>query len=318
MNDQELRSSPFPDTWDNTMRQMAASCPRKLYFFLRGFDYASRPAYFVWGSAWEEIMATWYSRAHLLEHRSPEWAEHVLLSLNEGLRFWDETGVEDRTINKRSSFEPIFMSYLEHYPIEEWSLVEEGAEAGWTYPLLGTDWFLGGSLDGYIEWPSYGMLALENKTDGGYLTDNYVSSWSFSGQVTGYIWYLTKILGEQNVFGCLMNMVTKNVPGPRSRWTTPRFKRSLEKRSPIQLAEFEEQWAFEIHRFKRDFWDRWYWPMAVSKDECAGGTGKAPCLFKAICSSDSKPTEALPSIYPGIVEREGRWEPWNRSGKQEE
>ena len=317
MDNATLQASPFPDTWDNTMRCLVAECPRKWYFFQRGFDYVSKPAYFIWGSAFGEILAAWYSLNEAIQDpMSPEYQIHAHAALQAGLTYWDESLVEDKGINKRASLELVWKAYLEYYPFEEWQMVEEGAEAGWSYPLLGTDWFLGGALDGYINWPAYGMCALEDKTDGGYLSDSYMQSWSFSGQVTGYVWYLSKILGEQNVAGCLMNCATKNVPGPRSKWTTARFRRSLEKRSPQQLAEFEEQWAFEIHRFKRDYWDRWYWPRAVNKDSCSGGTGKAPCLFKAICLSDADPCEVNPSFASYIVEREGRWEPWNRSGKQ--
>lgn len=318
MLDQELRESGFPDTWDNTMRTQVQECPRKFYYFMRGFDYSKRPAYFVWGSAWQEILAAWYQNPHAISDPTrPEYYSQKYLALQAGLDLWDESGVEDAGVNKRASLEILWDAYLEHYPFEEWTLVERGAEAGWVWPLSGTPWFLGGSMDGYIDWPAYGKLVLENKTDGGYLSDNYLMGWSFSPQVTGYIWALSQMLPPGEVYGCLMNMATKNVPGPRSNWSTPRFKRSIQRRSALALQEFENHARWQLALVKREFWDPWFWPRCLDHRVCAGGAGKAPCLFKAICLSDADPTLVSASDYPYIVEREGKWEPWNREGGQE-
>jgi hypothetical protein len=320
MNDQELRASEFPPTWDNTMRQLAVACPRKLYFFLRGFDYASdkKPTYFVWGAAWEEILATWYRGGlAITQPNTAAYQTQAYLALQMGLELWDSAGVEDKGVNKRSSLEPIWKSYLETYPIEPWTPVEDGAEAGWTFPLQGTPYSLGGALDNFINFPPYRKLILENKTDGGYLADSYVESWRFSPQVLGYVWYARKILGSE-VYGCLMNLATKNLPGPRSKWTTPRFKRVIVRPSEAELADFEEHAAWHIAKIKRDHWDDWYWPRSLDKNQCAGGIGLAPCLFKPLCLSGLP----LPAInvqdFPTISERIGPWQPWLRAGVQEE
>jgi hypothetical protein len=320
MNDTELQESPFPVTWDNTMRQLAVSCPRKLYFFLRGFDYpaTTRPAFFAWGSAWEEILATWYSGGPAItEPGTAAYQTQAYLALQMGLELWDSAAIEDKGVNKRASLEPIWRSYLETYPVEPWTLVEGGAEAGWTFPLAGTPYYLGGSLDGFIDFPPYGKMILENKTDGGYLSDNYVESWSFSPQILGYIWYGRKILGA-DVYGALVNLATKNLPGPRSKWTTPRFKRSIVRPSDQRLAEFEEHAAWHIDKIKRDHWDAWYWPQSLDKNQCCGGIGLSPCLFKPLCVS-GLPLNALNVLdFPTISERSGPWQPWLRSGAQEE
>ena len=39
MLDEELHQSKFPLIWDNTMRATGHQCKRKLYWFLRGYDY---------------------------------------------------------------------------------------------------------------------------------------------------------------------------------------------------------------------------------------------------------------------------------------
>jgi len=320
MNDKDLREGPFPDTWDNTVRGLAISCPRKLYYFLRGFDYASgtKPPYFVWGSAWEEILATWYAGGPAItQPNTAGYQTHAYLSLQMGLELWDAAGAEDKGVNKRSSLEPIWRSYLETYPLEPWTLVERGAEAGWTFPLQGTPFYLGGAFDGFVDYPPYGKLILENKTDGGYLSDNYVESWSFSPQVTGYLWYATKVLGNE-VYGCLMNLATKNLPGPKSKWTTPRFKRTIVRKTAPQLEAFERHAAWHIAKIKHDHWDTWYWPQSLDKNQCCGGPGLAPCLFKALCLSGLESSSASPGDFPFLGERLGPWQPWLRSGAQEE
>jgi len=321
MNNTELQESGFPPIWDNTMRQLAVACPRKLYYFLRGFDYdpSTKPAYFVWGSAWEEIMATWYSASQDILQDPVKRATHAYLSLQMGYQVWDEMNPIEKTLNKRSSFEPIWNAYLDQYPYETWHMIERGAEAGWTFPLVGTPYSLGGAFDGVIEVhePLHGLMALENKTTGAFITKNYIDSWHFAPQVTGYIWYGRKILGDQFI-GALMNLVTKNLPGPRSQWTTPRFARVVVTKTDHQLAEFEEQAAWHINLIKREHWDRWYWPKTLNKDDCCGGIGKAPCLFRPLCFSDVNPADVNHTDCPGVSLREGPWQPWLRWGSQDE
>ena len=170
----------------------------------------------------------------------------------------------------------------------------------------------GGSLDAYLEWPGYGLLVLENKTTGSYLTDNYIDSWSFSSQVTQYIWYLTQLQGKE-IFGCLMNMACKRIP--KKKTPDALFARDLQKRSPFQLEEFEEEVFAQIKDIEKE-WNRWLWPRTRNHVECAGGIGKSPCLFRPLCKAQTKPWDLEdPTSFEGIVWREGPWEPWKRKGE---
>lgn len=301
------------------MRVQAATCPRKLYYFLRNFDYPSdqRPAYFVWGAAWEEILATWYSAPDAIQDpKSAAYQTQAYLALQMGLEVWDEVNPVESKLNKRGSLEPIWNAYLETYPVEPWRLVERGAEAGWTYPLAGTPYYLGGALDGIVDYPGQGLLVLENKTDSGYLSEGYCASWHFSPQVTGYIWYVSQVLGFGACKGALLNLVTKNLPGPRSNWTTPRFKRVIVQKTRHELEQFERFAAFQITRFQKDHWNEWWWPQTLQKDLCTGGVGLSPCLFQKLCSAKLDPREVEVSDFPFLGERSEPWQPWLRSGAQ--
>lgn len=319
MNHEELYAQGFPQTWDNTMRCQAQDCPRKWYFFMRRFDYVNTPAYF-WGQAWGEMQTFWYQQDWevISNPKDPLYPVYREQAIRAGERHWDSAAPTEKGLNIRGSLRPIFENYLEEHPFEPWKYVPMGAEAGWQYPLEGTPWLLGGAFDGYVEWPSHGYLVKEDKTTGEYISDNFKLGWEFSPQVTGYIWYLAKILGPEDVKGCLMNLVTKHMPGPRSKWTTPRTARTLVNKTKWQLEEFEQDAVFQIERFKRDHWDREYFPKTLTHTNCTGGAGRAPCLFRVICRSDADFKQADPTFFQTIVELDNLWQPWLRAGGQTE
>jgi len=317
MTDDELHSLPFPDTWDNTMRTLALTCPRKFYLFLRGFDYASRPSYFAWGSAWHEILRTWYTFTSRPPANDPDFWILAGKAVKAGEAYWDDAGAPDDGDNNRAALGRIFEAYLEQYPEEPFTLIPRGDESGWTWPLglqlEGREMYLGGSIDLYIDWPPYGTLPLENKTSGTYLGENYVLQWEFAPQITGYIWYVSQLL-DQPCWGCLVNMVTKKIPGKRSNWSTPRFARTLPQKRPEALIEFEEDFRADLRRIYALNWAPWRWPRTVDQSNCTGGVGKAPCLFKSFCLTNVPYKETDPLTFQGIALRDGPWEPWKRAG----
>lgn len=316
MLDNELREQEFLKTWDATLLSMTWKCPRELYWFLRRVDYnsESKPPYFVWGAAFQEILTKWYLMSP--EKRQDNAVNAIGESLKAGLAYWDkECGMDKPPLDTREGLIKVFEAYVDFYPIEAWRVVEGGGELGWEWPLASTPYFLGGSLDGYVDWPGYGLLVLENKTTGQYLSDSFVSQWAFSPQITNYIWYLTQ-LHQKKAFGCLVNMITKVIPGPKAKWTTPRFTRSLESRSEIALNQFEKQVLFTISRAK-DYWTNWYFPKTFNHINCSGGAGISPCKMKRLCLLDEPFTELdPPSMYTYLKYRTEAWEPWKRVGDQ--
>ncbi len=319
MTSAELKALGPPTTLDNTLRTTYRGCPRKEYWFLRGYDYkeGTKPAYFIFGSAFTEMQDHWYKNEGDYEG-----------SLKAGQEYWNANieGKETFKPDNLETLEGLWKLYTEHYPMEPWTLID--GEVGWRFPIgerNGEVLWYGGSMDGYIEWPGYGFLVLENKTTGGWIASNYIAQWSYSPQVTGYIWGLTQLKGEE-IFGCLMNMSCKNLPAPpkilkngneakRKARTTPQFGRKLEQRSTVALEEFESE-VLDDFRLIHEEWDRWTWKKSIDPGECVGRPGRSACLYRHICITPIPFEEIDPLTFQGIKLRKGVWEPWKRRGEQ--
>lgn len=316
MLDHELRKEGIPPIWDATLLSMTWKCPRMLYWFLRRVDYngEAKPSYFSWGSAAQEMLTKWYEIS--TEDRLNHTQSAIDEALDAGLTYWDKEGIDKPPNDTRAGLIKVFEAYVDFYPNEPWELIKDGGELGWQWPLAGTDFSLGGSLDGYIHWPGYGNLILENKTSGQYLSDSYIGQWAFSTQITNYIWFLNQLQGKQ-AFGCLVNMLTKNIPGPKSNWKTPRFTRILETRSPAALKNFTEQATYTIDG-AQTMWDQWYFPKTLDHINCSGGAGISACKMKRVCLIDEVPFTELdpPAMFDYLKYRETPWQPWTREGVQ--
>jgi len=312
LSDSELKSKGPPTTWDNTMLTTADGCLRKLYWFLRGVDYELVPAYFTYGKVFQEMLNVWYlpeSIGHsrpFIEMETEEAFHFIEEILQHGRREWDKDSPREDKTNNWLMCKQLMQLYIQQYPTEDWKVV--AMETGWEWPIKGTPYFLAGSLDGYIEWNPYGLLVLEDKTTGMYMSDTYISSWEFSSQVTQYVWYLSQLQGRE-IFGCLMNMASKRIP--KKKIPENLFARSLEKRSPDQLNRFEKATVQLIEDINRE-WDRWTFRKTKDNIQCVGGIGKSACLFRPLCSAEDEFYNINPLQFPGIVARDGEWSPWKR------
>ena len=314
-----LRQVGPPKKYDNTMRVGYHQCQRKLYWWkIREVDYLIRPSYFAWGSAWHTIKAHWYSHpSSKAEPYSPEWKTAALESLVVGLDYWDNSGAIDNNLDTRENLIRLWKAYVRTYPTETWSLVKGGAEVGWLWPLPGpggmaTNYYLGGSMDGYIEFPGLGTLPLEEKTTSIWLSDFWIMQWRFSSQITGYFWYGVQLLGD--CAGVLINMATKKVV--TGSGTTSQFASQIETRSEDDLREFENDWRRDIENIQRS-WERWHWPKTTDTINCTGGIGKSACPYKGLCLSGLPPHLLDPLAFPNLTYREEKWEPWKRSPSEQ-
>jgi len=313
MQDHELRRMEPPRIWDNTMRTLYVECPRKLYFFLRRFTYekSELPIYFTWGRAFHQALLTWHTSSvadPLLREAS---------AIGQARRLWQDEGAMDKPpTDTLANLESKMSRYAEHYgPSEDWQFIPHGAEAGWIWPLS-SKWELAGAMDGYVSWPGKGIFALEHKTTGSYLIPNYREQWHFATQITGYVWYLHQTLPREQIYGAMINMITKQIKGPRSKWRYPEFDRELIKKLPWQLEKFQEDFLFDLEHFERS-WNDWNWPQIgmTHATSCSGGPGRTPCLFRGICRSPVELSEIDIRRYVGIVETDEPWEPWKRAGE---
>jgi len=311
MRDEELRSQPFPDTFDNTMLSTYAECPRRLYWFLRGLDYQIPPSYFTWGRCWGLVLNTWYETQGSVRERFEA-------AIKTGKKAWLEEALPDaEEMSKLDTWENLeasFLDYIEAYgPQEHWHHVKGGAELGFQFPVPGTEIYYAGSIDAYIEWTGYGKLVREDKSTGAYITETYLRQWRHSSQVTGYYWALGQLLGEEP-FGVLMNITSKR---PRKERDL-RFQRDLIKKSPWQVEQFMKDTILLAARIQES-WKTWTWPKLGERllYACSGGPGKSACLYQNLCLQEAEPWE-LEDKYDFSQEflwREHPWKPWRRKGE---
>ena len=314
MLDEQLREQGFPTTWDNTMRLQFRQCPRKWYWFQRRFVREITPAYFVWGIAWGHCMKAWYE-LRPDDPADPDYMLRALLAASRAEKYWKAQGCENNGDNKLESFRPIMEHYARFYKNEDFTTIKHGAEQGWVWPIENSDYMLGGALDLYAN-SDRGIIGVEDKTHGGYISDGHLLGYSFSSQVTGYVWYIKQLHGSDEGYGVLVNVVTKKIPGPRSNWTTPRVARTWQTRTPQQLFDYRESFLWDIENFKH-CWDNWFFPAAPSDTRmCGGDLGLAPCEYKRLCQQDGNYRDVDPTKL-GLIELDTPWAPWERSGDDE-
>ena len=302
----------YPTILDNTMRCSFLECPRKLHWWLEGYDYEQTPPYFSFGICWGIIKQVWYSSGgHRMDFDSPERQALAREALAKGLAHWQTLGTDNAIKpNDPETLTDLWNCYLETYPSEDIKMI--APEVGFTYPLGvidGREVNIGGALDGYVSQEEIGVFALEEKTVGVYLSDGYISSYTYSPQITTYIWQGRKTIGEE-FQGALVNMATKRILGPSAK--TPQFARTFQRRSEVELEEFE----IDFKSFVKDFYqaiDEDYFRKTANPINCVGGVGKSPCLFRGLCASGIPYKDIDPLAFPFIVKKENwTWAPWTR------
>ena len=307
----------YPTIFDNTMRCQFLECPRKLNWWWQGYDYEQIPPYFAFGQAWGIIKQAWYtSKGHKTDPKSPEWQALALDALAQGIHHWEDLGTENAAKpNDLETLAALWNSYLEIYPNEDLEMI--APEVGFTFPLgviNGQEVNIGGALDGYVSQEGLGVYALEEKTVGIYLSDSYISSYTYSPQITTYIWQGRKTIGGE-FSGVLVNMATKRILGPSAK--TPQFARTFQNRTDEELEEFERDFSSFIKDYYRAI-DEDYFRKSANPINCAGGIGKSPCLFRGLCASGIPYKDIDPLAFPFIIKKEDWiWEPWKRGQEDE-
>lgn len=325
LTERELRLKGPPRTFDNTLRTTNKQCPRKFYWWkIRRVDYLIKPIYFTWGTCWHEIKGYWYTSEGIkAEPFSPEWKQDATRALLVGFNTWDNAGCQetaDRPLDTRINLQDLWKAWLRTYPVLPWTIIKGGAEMGWRWPLplkggQASQYFLGGSMDGYIYWEDFGQLVLEEKTTGMWLSDFWILQWAFSSQITGYIWYLNQLLGTEGTYGALLNMATKAIPKAGFLGKTNQFETKMETRTEEALKEFETDWRRDIEDIERSY-DKWHFPKTTDTINCTGGIGKVACPYKGICLSGVPKGLVDPLAFPNLTYRDDEWEPWKRTGGQ--
>lgn len=316
MNDQELRSGGPPERFDNTMLATRSTCHRQLYWFLRGLDYKSVPAYFVYGRAFGTAANVWHSRN----------GEEPISRLTEALlaaeKIWQEESPIEFEKNTWEDFKSLFKQYASHYgPTEPWSMIYGKGEKGFSLPMPGAPEGCEycGAIDAPILWEPYGMMPREDKTTGSWVNVGYLAQWDFSTQVTGYHWAFETVIGP--CAGVYMNIAGKTprfegvgknkVPAPGLR-----FNRYLTSRTPDEQKRFVEETCRLMEEIWRE-WDHWNWDKTGKRNpmNCTGGMGKKRCLYSSLCKLDVEPWELEEYNFLDEFSWRGKWAPWERDGE---
>jgi len=306
LTDQELRAQPPPRVFDFTQFDIFKDCKRKYYLFLRRVGVPVEPAYFTAGRAWGVGLGKWYLSP------SPAPQDRLMDAKAAMLQVYEESG-NLNIIGSRSILNlcNLLELYTIQYPVEPFQVL--GMEIGFKFPLPQTEeYYLAGSLDGYLEWPGYGMCVMEAKTTAGYLTAEFGTQWRLSKQPTMYLWALSQLLPTDQIFGCLMNYASLYIPvKPNPNRKSSQFSRNMEQRSPQVLKVFERECRLLIEDIELE-WKRWEWPMTGRF--CSGGYGLKPCEYRTLCIANEAAAPDQIQVPAGVyVEREV-WQPWERFG----
>lgn len=311
MDDLHFREQGPPETYDNTMLSTWTTCPRRLYWFLRGLDYKIIPPYFTFGRAWGAAVNYW----HVSQGSGKEPMQRYVEALQLAEREWNKDNTVGEGDNSFENLRKLLELYIENYgPEEPWTMVYETGELGFELPVPGTNFYYGGSLDAPIQWKPYGILAREDKTTGSYITDAYMQQWDLATQVKGYFWAFREILPEEP-YGSYMNIASKR----HRKDPADRFSRHLVRHDPWEIDEFLRDTILLVDDIRRE-WDRWQWPKLGMRNQinCVGGMGRSACPYKRLCLIDADPWQ-LEDDYPFDKEFYWRdvWAPWKREGENE-
>ena len=302
---------PFPETFDNTMLSTFCTCHRKFYWFSRRVFTSEEPAYFAFGRAFGAGVNAWHEGQgkHKEEYRETQM---MLAARKE----WNKSEpVEEYGDNTWDNLSGLLSLYAKIYgPEERWTPAYATGELGFTFPIPGTPWSYGGSMDQPIVWEGYGLMLREDKTTGGYITPAYMAQWDYASQVTGYLWAFSVLRGEVP-FGALINVASKR----KRKDESLRFGRRIVEHSEWLLSEFIEDTIKIIREIERCY-DANSFPMTGMRDpiNCTGGMGRSACIYKDLCLLETPPDEITDEelIASGYVIKPP-WEPWKREGENE-
>lgn len=311
MDDTVMREAGPIDTGDNTIISNYVKCHRKLYWFLRRYVRERTPSYFTFGRGFGQGI----NKYHEMQGKNFSWDERRLAAAKEAAQIWHKEDPFIRPGDKSNTLENMLLLlklYCETYQDDEdWIVI--ASETGFRLPIPGSPFYYAGSLDCYIQWPNLGLLLREDKTVGDYITDNYLAQWTHASQVTGYIWALGSVIGEEP-YGCLMNIASKR----NRKVPSDRFARQLETRTEWKISRFMEETVKIMEQIANE-WEDWCWAKTGERDpiSCAGGMGRGPCEYRSLCLLDMDPWNFPPSYsfsVAGLEETIRPWAPWEREG----
>jgi len=256
-------------------------CPAKLLMFLRGFDYVATPEPLLFGRLWGRLLQLY------LLHKKADIALSVLQT-EEEVVFLDELAI-------------LLNQYDNHWKEANLKLIKD--EVGFTLPILAHSepFFIGGSFDSVVE--CYGKTFIkEDKVTSGYLTDNYIKSYSFSPQLLGY--YYAGVIGLDNFSGIILDLATR-----KTVKDSPKFIRKLISFTSEELQDFMFSFSLDMEK-ARLIWKRGDFPKSYGHN-CVKAFGGFGCQYTVFCESGLPINTISPESF-GFTYRKEKWEAWLR------
>jgi len=296
------------DTIDPTMGTTIDECPRKFYLsFILNLTTKYEKDYFVSGRAWDaargEIEKT--DRGELLPF-GKRW-DNAMKVLDEIYENANTQFINPK--REKSNIVSLLQLYLKDFPNPPYKVL--ASNVGFKFPYK--DFYLGGELDRYMEWPPYGIVVGEDKTTviviGSRNYDNYRAGFTlgqYANQITHYNWAVRQI--TENVFGTCVLIASLDIP----------------KRATTIRQQFDQIWIQHSEQKIRDYLDlcesrmskiRWCekegkWPK--SGRQCSGSWGFQACEFKELCLMDLPLDQINEETIPwNLYKQARRWRPWD-------
>jgi len=290
-----------PKTLDPSMGSTIDECLRKTYYrYILGITPLHEPDYFVSGRAWDAMLGAWATEGTTAERYTRALAAMQDVYDRCNCNFF-------KPVRTPENLTALFTKYVE-WEKEEPPYTILASNVGFQFPYK--DFFLGGEMDRYLEWPPYGVVVDENKTttiipeskgwpnyEEGFILGRYAN------QVTHYLWSVMQV--SENVWGTRVLVACLDIPKRESTIRTL-FQPIWIRRTQAQILDYLDLCELRMRKL-RDAWSRKCWPK--EGQQCTGSWGFSACEYVPLCKLPIplKQIEIPTNLY--LIGEP--WAPWN-------
>lgn len=299
--DKQSREYGWHNTIDPSIGGIVDECARKFYYrYIRGITPLKEPDYFVSGRAWDAARGAWEANIE-----DPKVAFQAATdAIN---RVYDTCNCDFFKDNRtRENLIALLTRFVLSHGDPPYKTI--GSNIGFKFPYK--DFYLGGELDQYMDWPPYGVVVGEEKTTtvipgskGWPSYENQFTLGRYSNQQVHYQWATLQV--SENLWGTRILVACLDIPKRASTERTlfqPIWKQVVRQEMLDYLTLCEER-----HEKILRCWDKWRWPK--EGQHCTGPWGSFPCEYQLLC----KLPVALHQLeIPSNLFKVGEpWAPWD-------
>lgn len=293
---------PCPDTIDPTMGGTVDECMRKFFFrHIAGLTPIVEPDYFTSGRAWDAAHKAWFE-----DYEKP--LEERYRAAIQAIHHTYETSTCRQPREKRDApnLIELFTRFLTKWEEPQYRVLD--SNVGFRLPY--EDFWLGGEMDAYCDWPKYKVVVHENKTTtiipGSRGWENYVAGFAvgrYANQTMQYTWAAMQL--AEDVWGARVLVACLDIP-KRDSTVRQLFEAIWLLKNETKLDEYLNLCRYRMARI-RAAWKTWHWPK--EGQTCAGGWGFSRCEYFPLCAMHY-PFDSIevPEAYYRV---DVPWAPWD-------